>query len=256
MTSLALLIEYEGSKYVGWQNQPNGQSVQQSIEHAIKESFGVAEPVIGSGRTDSGVHARGQVAHVHLPDVAHSIPIDKVPIALNSRLPRDVRVRAVAPVEETFHARFDARSREYVYVITKRGSVFTDTFAWTPELAFNTEKFAQATRIFEGRHDFTAISKHNPSTTSYMCHVESCRVEVNDERILVRIRADRFVYGMCRAIIGTAMTVARGKIELVDAESMFASGVRSGQAPLAPPQGLVLNRVRYANGIFDNELFF
>ncbi|HLP29692.1 MAG TPA: tRNA pseudouridine(38-40) synthase TruA [Candidatus Didemnitutus sp.] len=256
MTPLALLIEYEGTHYVGWQNQPNGQSVQQAIEHAIKESFGVAEPVIGSGRTDSGVHARGQVAHVHLPDVAHQIPIDKVHIALNARLPRDIRVRSAARVDEGFHARFDACSREYVYVITTYGSVFTDTFAWTPELPFSVERFAQATRVFEGLHDFTAISKHNPSTTSYMCRVESCRVEESHDRLLVRIRADRFVYGMCRSIIGTAMTVARGKIELVDAESMLASGVRSGQAPLAPPQGLVLNHVRYANGIFDNESFF
>lgn len=256
MTNLALLIEYEGTNYVGWQNQPNGQSIQQTIESAIKETFGVHQQVIGSGRTDSGVHARGQVAHVHLPEESHRIPIEKVYVALNTHLPRDIRVRAACEVPEEFHARFDALSREYVYVITKQASVFTRTFAWTPELPFNAARFAEATRVFEGLHDFTAISKHNPSTASYKCNVESCRVEEFDDRFLVRIRADRFVYGMCRAIIGTSMTVARGKMECSDAQTLLASGVRSGQAPLAPPQGLVLNHVRYRNGIFDNENYF
>ncbi|MBK6418197.1 MAG: tRNA pseudouridine(38-40) synthase TruA [Ignavibacteria bacterium] len=256
MNSLALLLEYEGTNYVGWQNQPNGQSVQQMIENAIVDTFGVDQQIVGSGRTDSGVHARGQVAHVHLPEGSHRIPMDKVHVALNTHLPRDIRVRAACGVTEEFHARFDAVSREYIYVITKQASVFSRTFAWTPELPFDAARFAEATHVFEGLHDFTAISKHNPSTGSYMCNVESCRVEEHADRFLVRIRADRFVYGMCRAIIGTAMTVARGKIEYSDAETLLASGVRSGQAPLAPPQGLVLNHVRYRNGIFDDENYF
>lgn len=256
MTTLALLIEYEGTNYVGWQSQPNGQSVQQTIESAIIETFGVHQQVIGSGRTDSGVHARGQVAHVHVPDDAHQIPVHKVHVAVNTHLPRDIRVRSACEVPEEFHARFDAVSREYIYVITKQASVFSRAFAWTPELPYDSTRFAEAARVFEGLHDFTAISKHNPSTGSYMCNVESCRVEEHADRFQVRIRADRFVYGMCRAIIGTAMTVARGKIEFSDAEALLASGVRSGQAPLAPPQGLVLNHVRYRNGIFDDEKYF
>jgi tRNA pseudouridine38-40 synthase len=256
MNSLALLLEYEGTNYVGWQNQPNGQSVQNVVEQAVDDVFGVNVQIVGSGRTDSGVHARGQVAHVHLPVGAHQIPLHKVHVALNTHLPRDIRVRSACEVPVEFHARFDALSREYIYVITKQASVFTRTFAWTPDLPFNAARFAEATRVFEGLHDFTAISKHNPSTGSYMCNVESCIVEEHDDRFLVRIRADRFVYGMCRAIVGTAMTVARGKIEYSDAETLLASGVRSGQAPLAPPQGLVLNHVRYRNGIFDDEKYF
>jgi tRNA pseudouridine38-40 synthase len=254
--NLALLIEYEGTHYAGWQNQPNGRSVQSVIEEAVSTAFGTTVPVIGSGRTDAGVHARGQVAHVQLHADAHAIPIHKVPIALNTRLPRDVRIRAAAEVDPDFHARYGAQRREYVYRIAKQFSVFTRAFAWTPDLPYSSEVLADALTVFEGTHDFTAISKHNPDTRSYTCAVEHCRLEDHNEDLVIRIRADRFVYGMCRAIVGTAMSVARGKISRTQALDLLGAATRNGQAPLAPPDGLILNRVRYTNGIFDDHPSF
>ncbi len=251
--NIALLIEYDGTDYAGWQNQPNGRSIQSLVEETVAHTFGLVVPVIGSGRTDAGVHARGQVAHMNLGPDANRIPIVKVPIALNTRLPKDVRIRSAVEVDDDFHARYGARSREYVYRITRSYSVFSRTFAWTPELPYDEDTLADALSVFEGVHDFTAISKHNPDTRSYTCDVEMCRLERSEDVLTIRIRADRFVYGMCRAIVGTAMTVARGKMTRHDAVSLLRERSRNGQAPLAPPQGLILNRVRYASTIFDNE---
>lgn len=256
MRPIAFLLEYDGASYVGWQNQPNGMSVQKSIEVAIQNVFAINAAIVGSGRTDAGVHARGQVAHVHLTAEANNIPLDKIALALNTRLPHDVRVRDVVEVDESFHARFNAISREYIYAIAKKESVFTRSFMWMPDLPFDPDTLAEATQIFEGQHDFTAISKLNHDTRSYVCRVEHCRLEELHDRFIIRIRADRFVYGMCRAIVGTALTIARGKIDLDNARAMLASRSREGQPPLAPSHGLILNRVRYANGIFDDQTYY
>ena len=256
MKSVALLIEYEGNNYSGWQRQPNETSIQQTIEQAIAIAFDVDVPIVGSGRTDAGVHARGQVAHVHLPPHANDIPLPKIAIALNTRLPPDIRVRSTSHVDAMFHARFTATSREYIYDISKHDSVFRRAFSWTPELPYDPVRLAETLTLFEGQHDFTAISKNNPDTKSYVCTVECCQLEEHFDRFVIRIRADRFVYGMCRSIVGSAMTVARGKIDLEGARSILASGTRSSQITLAPSHGLILNRVRYANGIFDNESYF
>ncbi|MCX6139619.1 MAG: tRNA pseudouridine(38-40) synthase TruA [Candidatus Kapabacteria bacterium] len=256
MRPIAILLEYDGANYVGWQNQPKGDSVQKTIEVALGKAFGIDADIVGSGRTDAGVHARGQVAHVHLMTEANNIPLDKVSIAINTHLPRDIRVCATSDVDESFHARFNAISREYIYVIAKKESVFSRYFSWTPDLPFDPARLAEAVQIYEGQHDFTAVSKLNHDTRSYVCLVDHCQLEEHSDRFVIRIRANRFVYGMCRGIVGAALTIARGKIDLDTAREMLASGSRDGQAPLAPSHGLILNRVRYANGIFDDQTFY
>jgi len=256
MRSLALLIEYDGTDYAGWQNQPNGTAVQAVIETAVVEAFGVPATVVGSGRTDAGVHARGQVAHIHLPDGAHEIPTDKVRVALNTRLPRDVRIRAVQEVDADFHARYHPEWREYVYQIALEESVFTRRFAWTPDLPYDVDRLVGAASLFEGRRDFTTFSKHNADTPSYVCDVSVCRIEPGDGLLVVRIRADRFVYGMCRSIVGAMMAVARGKVRPEEIATAFDQQDRDRQSSLAPPQGLILNHVRYANGLFQEASAF
>ena len=254
--ALALLIEYDGSDYAGWQRQPNGISIQELLEQAVATVFGASAPVIGSGRTDAGVHARGQVAHVHLPVDAHDIPLDKVHIALNTKLPYDVRIRAAREVSPGFHARYQPMWREYVYIIVKEYSVFTRHHAWHPELPYQVSPLSQATAAFEGRWDFTTFSKHNPDTDSYVCDLQICRVEELNDRIMIRLRADRFVYGMCRAIVGAAMSVGRGRTTLDELRSALEAGDRNLAPGLAPAHGLILNRVCYADGLFDEYTCF
>lgn len=253
--TLALLIEYDGTHYAGWQHQPNGLSIQEAIERAVAEAFGVMAPVVGSGRTDAGVHARGQVAHVHI-EGGHDIPIDKVPIALNVRLPRDIRIRDARDVAPDFHARYGAVRREYVYTIAFEESVFHRHFAWKPDLPYDRGLLGNAARAFVGTHDFTTYSKLNADTRSYVCDVAICRVEPESDRLVIRLQADRFVYGMCRAIVGAMMDVARGKAALDHLVDRLAARDRRLQSPLAPPQGLVLNRVSYPDGIFDEHRSF
>jgi tRNA pseudouridine38-40 synthase len=254
--NIALLLEYEGSLYAGWQIQPNAISIQEVVEGAAHQTFGTSTPVVGAGRTDTGVHARGQVAHMHLGVGSHQIPTEKIPHALNSRLPSDIRVRDAVHVHEEFHARYRAEWREYVYLISPERSVFSRHYCWCPDLSFSPDMLGEAAREFEGKHDFTTFSKQNPDTPKYECNIQICRVESQNDRYLIRIRSDRFVYGMCRSIVGTMMAVARGKFALSDIAPSFESRDRSLQPALAPPHGLILNRVGYPDGLFQQHVSF
>jgi tRNA pseudouridine38-40 synthase len=251
--TLALLIEYDGADYAGWQNQPNGVAVQQVVEDAVAETFGERLAVVGSGRTDAGVHARGQVAHLRLSDTSNTIPLEKVAIALNTRLPYDVRIRAATPVPPTFHATRDPVWREYVYFIATEPTVFTRHFAWHPDLPYNSDVLDTAAAEFQGRFDFTTFSKHNPDTESYVCDLQICRVERWPDRYVVRLRADRFVYGMCRSIVGTIMSVARGRTTLKEIRPALDARDRDLQPGLAPAHGLVLNAVMYDPPLFHDQ---
>lgn len=256
MQHLALCIEYDGTSYAGWQRQNNAVTIQECIETALMLCYGVTVNVVGAGRTDAGVHARGQVAHVSIPDTAPVIPVEKVPIALNTRLPEDIRIRAATAADHDLHARYSAMQREYVYRISTHHSVFTRKYVWTPDLPFTEDRLHDALGCFIGTHDFTPFSKHNPDTPSYICSVSECTLEKNTHELRIRIRSNRFVYGMCRAIVGAAYTVARGKTSLEDLRTALASGVRGSQMPLAPPHGLFLNRITYPIPIFtDVELY-
>lgn len=252
MLPLALLIEYDGTNYVGWQVQPNGEGVQEVVQNALMKAYGCELSITGAGRTDTGVHAIGQVAHVHLPDDAHVIPLSKAHIAVNVQLPKDIRIRAVREVSADFHARFGPDWREYVYTIAFQERALTRRTEWSPLMHYDPSKLAQAAAVFEGTHDFTSFSKHNADTKSYVCRVDLCRAEYHEDRVVVRIRADRFVYGMCRAIVGAMMDVARGKRTPEELQSALTVRDRGQGSPLAPPAGLILNRVHYPEGIFDD----
>jgi tRNA pseudouridine38-40 synthase len=251
MQHLALCIEYDGTTYAGWQRQSNALTIQACVEDALTQCYGMVLPIVGSGRTDAGVHARAQVAHVGIPDTAPLIPSEKIPIALNTRLPAEIRIRAAAIVDADFHARYGAVQREYVYRISTKHSVFTRHFVWTPDLSFDESLLETALRSMEGTHDFTGISKNNPDTASYICNVSACSLEHYEDELRIRIRANRFVYGMCRAIVGAAYTVARGKTSLETLRTILESAERGSQTPLAPAHGLTLNRITYPLPIFQ-----
>jgi len=254
MLPLALLIEYDGTNYVGWQIQPSGASVQEVVQNAVMKAYNCEASIVGAGRTDAGVHAVGQVAHVLLPDDANVIPIEKSRIAINVQMPKDVRIRAVKEVLPTFHARYLPDWREYVYTIAFEERALLRHTQWCPLMSYDPAKLADASVVFEGTHDFTSFSKHNADTRSYVCRVDMCRAEYHDNHVVVRIRADRFVYGMCRAIVGAMMDVARGKRTPEELTAALHVRDRRGPlgSPLAPPTGLILNRVHYPEDIFDD----
>lgn len=250
---LALLIEYDGTNYAGWQNQPRRSTVQQAVEQSVESIFGAAISVVGSGRTDAGVHASGQVAHATLPLHANTIPEHKVAIALNTRLPRDIRVIDASYTTPEFHARYDAIQREYEYHIARRPSVFNRRFAWTPELPFRDDLLVECSEVFVGVHDFTTFSKLNKDTESYVCNVERCHVACDASNVMITICADRFVYGMCRSIIGAMMSVGRGRRTTAEIKQALEGKDRLLQEVLVPPQGLNLKKVTYPTSIFSSQ---
>jgi len=246
---LALLIEYDGTHYAGWQRQPNVRTVQGVVERAVLETFGVPLQIFGSGRTDSGVHARGQVAHLRVED-GHSIPTDKVALALNTHLPADIRIRAAEEVDEDFHARYNANWREYSYTISDEHSVFYERYSWCPKLPYDHALLAASAAVFIGEHDFTTFSKLRAENRSYVCNVMNCHVDEIESGSLLRIRANRFVYSMVRSIVGTMMDVALSRKSLDEVRSALNAQDRSGCSQLAPPQGLCLTTVHYTNELF------
>lgn len=250
MPRCALLVEYDGTDYAGWQRQVNALTVQEVLENAIQAITGESVNVIGSGRTDRGVHGFGQVAHVDFPD-ASSIPEQQLARAINSTMPYDIRVRAATFVDDRFHARFQAVRREYKYTVSDHYSVFRRRYAWQVWTPFSTEQLSAAAAVFLGTHNFTTFSKHNPDTENYVCHVEKAEwIKIEEGVWSFHIVADRFVYGMVRSVVGAMMAVATNKRSAEDLSEALRLQDRARKSPLAPPTGLVLWRVRYDNDPF------
>ncbi len=250
MHSIALLIEYDGTRYSGWQKQPGSLTIQGALESAWK-SIGEDEmPVVGAGRTDAGVHASGQVAHIH-QDNAPRIAHEKIIPAMNANLPRDIRLIDARVIPGRFHARFDALAREYSYSVTSEPSVFYRHFAAYFKIPYNKELLFSSASVFIGEHDFTSFSKYNADTENYVCKVEKCEWSELENGILrLRIKADRFVYGMVRCVVGAMMDAARGKRDVKELSKALVSKNRSLSSPLAPANGLVLEKIYYLEFVF------
>ena len=167
MNILILKIEYDGTNYGGWQIQPNAPSIQEEIEKVLHKLNGSHIGIVGAGRTDAGVHARGQVAHAKL-GTKFPVPEKKIPYVLNSKLPDDIRIVEAQIVNFDFHARFDAIAREYSYTINSNNSVFDRLFSTLIKYKIDYAKLKKSADIFVGKHDFTTFSKHNPDTKNYI----------------------------------------------------------------------------------------
>jgi tRNA pseudouridine38-40 synthase len=267
---LALLVEYDGTRYAGWQRQTNAVSVQEVLEQAVQAAVGEHCNVIGAGRTDAGVHGSGQVAHCLVPE-GFAIPQNKIAVALNTRLPRDIRIAAAVLTDKPFHARYDASAREYSYAISLSHSVFYRHYTWQPRFALNVGLLHKAAEVFLGSHNFTTFSKLNNDTKSYNCTIEiSSWRRVAREHLVYTVRGDRFVYGMVRSLVGTMVEVAQGKRTVEEIREALDRTDRSLNSPLAPARGLVLRRIYYPDNPFrahpvfkffyeeerDHEVFF
>ncbi len=243
--TLLLRFEYDGTNYCGMQFQENGISIQQKIEEVYERLTGVKRRLICAGRTDTGVHARGQVGHIYYGK-EFTIPTDRVLMAFNSKLPRDIRINGAFNSEETIHARFHALWRRYSYTVVQNEGVFTRRFAWAVHYPLKEELLQEGAKIFLGEHNFTSFSKLNTSTKSYICTVEECFWErINNETLRFNVRANRFVYGMVRSLVGTMIDIGRGRRTLDEVKTALEQHDRSLNSWLAPPEGLVFEEVGY-----------
>lgn len=242
---IVFLIEYDGTNYSGWQYQENSTSIQGTIKNSLAKAFGQSFSLVGAGRTDAGVHALGQVAHSIVPD-GFSVPENKIPTTVNSKLPKDIRIIDAKIIELPFHATIDAIGRVYTYFIHTKPSVFLRNYSYYLPYSLDYQKLFDSANIFLGEWDFTSLAKKNPSTKNYTCRIEKSIWEQIDKfRFKYTIQANRFVYSLVRAIVGTMIEIARGRLTAIEILKALKTGTRKFHIPLAPPCGLFLEKVLY-----------
>ncbi|HSW53748.1 MAG TPA: tRNA pseudouridine(38-40) synthase TruA [Ignavibacteriaceae bacterium] len=242
MFNYKLKIQYDGTKYAGWQIQENASSIQAVISNSIKQILQEDINLIGAGRTDAGVHALGQVANF---TVSQQLDLSKFKYSLNSVLPKDISITNIETVEESFHSRFSARKRAYIYLISNQKSPFFERYSYTYFSELNPEKLNELSSTIIGVKDFTSFSKINPEVQNKICEVFEARWRRQKNLFIFYIEANRFLYGMVRAIVGSllkAYTSEDGKIYL---ENVILQKERSAAADAVPAKGLFLYKVKY-----------
>lgn len=244
METWKLTLEYEGTRYSGWQEQRNATTVQGALRAAAEQVLGERVELGGAGRTDAGVHALGQVAHLRTR--ARVRPRALV-YGLNDALPADVNVLSVEPARPDFDARRNAVLRSYVYQIATRRTAFGKRFVWWVKDDLDEGAMARAAGLFVGRHDFSAFSQKGEAGVSTTVVVDESRVERRGDLLVYRIAASHFLWKMVRRITGSLVAAGRGELGEEDLERVLASGDPGAAAPLtAPPSGLFLEQVLYA----------
>ncbi len=245
MTRYKLTLEYDGSGFVGWQRQENGFSVQQALEQAVEKFCGERVTLFGAGRTDTGVHALGQIAHV---DIAKPTDAATVRDALNHHLrPAPAAVLAAEPVADDFDARFSARSRAYLYRIVNRGPrlVLDRGRAWHVLAPLDEAAMHEAARVLVGNHDFTSIRSIHCQAKSPVKTLDALAVRRDGEEIRITARARSFLHNQVRIFAGTLKLVGEGKWSKDDVARALAARARAKGGPTAPPEGLYLVEVTY-----------
>lgn len=251
MPTYRLDIEYEGTRYHGWQEQKNARSVTGELRRAIQEAGGTVKEIGGSGRTDAGVHALAQVAHLRLAQPVEPGPFRR---AVNDLLPPDIHVLAMAAVPNGFHARHSAVSRSYLYQISRRRTAFAKRWVWWVKRPLDAARMAEAAAPLSGRHDFRLFCERPAEQPSTIVVVEGVEVVADGALILVRLAASHFLWKMVRRVVGTLVQVGAGELDragflsLVAGETPRASTGRGGLPAewTAPPSGLFLERVLYS----------
>lgn len=239
-----LTLAYRGTAYSGWQRQPNAVTIQAVVEEALEEMLGVVVPIIGAGRTDAGVHARGQVAHLELD--RPTAPRELVH-GLNHFLPEDIRVLDAGVASPQFHARKSALSKLYSYRLTRVSVVspLDSLFAVRVEPSIDVEAIVSATELLAGKHDFTAFALAGGSHRRPVRTVLEASWSDDLPELTFRIVGDGFLRGMVRSIVGTLLEVGRGRRSPDDLARLLSGVPRSEAGPTAPAKGLVLEGVHY-----------
>lgn len=240
-----LVIEYAGTRYSGWQIQKNAKTIQGEIDSAVRTITKRRDfELYGSGRTDAGVHALAQVAHL---DVVTSLPADTLVRRLNDELPSDINVLSAAIVPHRFHARHDAVARRYLYQIAKRRTAFAKPFVWWVKDQLDIDRMRQTAAAFVGFKDFESFAESDDERSDRSTYVLVDRVEVveHDDLVLIAIEGSHFLWKMVRRIVGVLVEIGRGALDVSAAASMLNS--RTGEAArlTAPASGLFLERVYY-----------
>jgi len=244
MKNIALRLRYDGSRYHGWQVQKNAITVAQTMEEALAKVCGERVKLTGCGRTDAGVHALRYCANFHSDC---TVPVDRMPLAVNSRLPDDISVVDTVEVPDDFNAIGSCVKKEYVYKILNSripDPFLADRVCFYPQ-RLDISLMQAAARAFEGTHDFKAVRSEGTQTKTTVRTVYWCRAEKDGDLITVSICANGFLYNMCRAMVGTMVYASYGKLIPEEIPALLEKRDRRLTGPTMPPQGLYLNRVWY-----------
>jgi len=242
-------ISYKGTRYHGWQIQQNAISIQQVIQEKLYQITNENIEITGSGRTDTGVHAKQQYFHV---DFNSKIDFQDFKYHINAVLPKDILVRSIEKVNSEAHARFDAVTRSYEYVIIPHKDPFKLNEAYIYYRPIDLDKLNAASEIFIGNYNFKSFSKVKTQVNNFNCEVYSAFWKKDGEGVVFHIKANRFLRGMVRAIVGTLLMVNEGKIEINAIRDILDSQDRSKAGRSVPPDGLYLSEINYPIRIFEN----
>ncbi len=242
MRNIKLLIEYDGTAYCGWQRQENGRTIQGEIEAALQRLLQEQVDVIGAGRTDAGVHARGQVANFRTES---PLQLHEFKNGLNALLPEDIVVHETDDVSLEFHARYSAKERTYSYHITRKPAALLRNYCWRVKYGLTVDLLRWAAAAILGEHDFGSFCKSAADVHHHRCIVSHASWEINGADLRFTVRGNRFLHGMVRALVGTMVDVGRGYITVEDFLGILETKDRTEAGMSAPAKGLVLESVLY-----------
>lgn len=238
-------VEYEGTRYAGWQAQPHARTVQGELQRAAEQVFGARAEVGGSGRTDAGVHALRQVAHLRAKPGARAPDPAQLRAGLNKLLPHDINVLRASAARPDFHARHDALARYYLYQIATRRTAFGKNFVWWVRDRLDARAMADASALLAGRHDFSSFCESPAEQRSTLVEVGRAEISVEGGLILFRIGASHFLWKMVRRVVGALVEVGRGRLTPARFGALLERYSNEPAAWTAPPSGLFLERVLY-----------
>ena len=244
MKRVKIIVAYDGTNYCGWQVQPNGITIESVLNHHLSELLGEEIHVIGASRTDSGVHADGNVA---VFDTSARMPAERISYALNTRLPQDIRIQDSCEVPSDFHPRFQRTVKTYEYRICSRkfpdpcSRLYSLFYYWELDV----EQMKKAAAYLVGEHDFTSFCTKKEEVTNCVRTIYSLDIEKTGDQIVICIRGNGFLYNMVRIITGTLLRVGGGLIKPEQISEILAARDRSAAAETAPAHGLKLVKIEY-----------
>jgi len=241
-------FSYRGTAYAGWQKQNNALGVQQVLEEALAKVLRMPVELTGSSRTDAGVHAEQQFAHFDLPDAITDT--DLLVYKLNALIPRDIAIQRIIAVGEEVHSRFAATHRKYEYRITYHKNPFLTDLATQMRRNLDVARMNEAAALLLIHNDFESFSKIHTNVNNFRCTITESRWVETDDRLVFHVKANRFLRGMVRALVGTMLEVGRHKISVADFEQIILSRNRKNAGAQAPAEGLFLVEVGYPESLF------
>ncbi len=246
MPRYALIIEYDGTDFEGWQSQPSMNTIQDEVQKAIAICTRHSLPVTGSGRTDSGVHASFQVAHF---DSETTLDTPKLFQSLNGVLPKTIAIKKLVAVDDSFHARFDAIFRTYRYHISTVPVALDQRYRiWVPG-SISIDLMNEASRHFIGEFNFSSFCRTKSETRNRVCRIDKASwISEGREKYFLEVGGNRFLHGMVRAMVGTLFQIGLGKRDISSVGTIIQAEDRREAGPAADPNGLILHNVEYPDG--------